>query len=728
MRRDLSRSQRTLPTCSCLWGIPVPRRRKRPAQPSSLSHNPQLLQACRATKVYMLRLLLVAQPNHTYHYGHGLSSLLEPLGLEPPPECETEEDGIALKSQFGRMRALLAELDVERSDEPDFQPVFAANLELLKQALGLTPTEAKIVGFAALLATEHGLQSCSGIIGELTQARFFSLVAAALGLSHEDLQQALAPGATLVTRGLVSCDAEGTNELGGWLVLRQAHLGRRMLEPHDSVVDLLSDVLRPAPPSRLSDAAFSYMDKDVRLAVGLLKAALRGDRTGVNVLLYGPPGTGKTELAGVLARAVSAPLFEVAIEDGLGQRLKGKDRLRTARLAQTLLADAPAVLLFDEAEDVFGSWIPRTGGKAYMNRLLEGAATPTVWITNADDAVDPAYARRFDLILHLDVPPHGKRLEILRALCPAGLGEQDLKRLADHAHLAPAVVERAASVVQVVAETGVVVDPQEAFWRSVNATLKLQQHAPIRRAGRGAPLSFDPAFVQATCDLPQVAARLQRHPDLRICLSGPPGTGKSEFGRWLAETTCRPLHARRASELLSKYVGDTEKNLARAFRRAESDQAILLLDEVDGFLQDRGTTMHGWEVTAVNELLTQMERFEGCLVATTNRFDALDPAALRRFDLKIRFDYLDPDRAWMLFQRFCEHAGLGVPDDDVEQGVRQLHQLAPGDFAVAARQLQLGTLSDARSLLQSLREEVALKPVQRRPVGFLANHVASRAS
>lgn len=94
-----------------------------------------------------------------------------------------------------------------------------------------------------------------------------------------------------------------------------------------------------------------------------------------------------------------------------------------------------------------------------------------------------------------------------------------------------------------------------------------------------------------------------------------------------------PLHQKRASDLLSPLVGQAEKNIAAAFREAASAGAVLMVDEVDSFLQDRAKAQRPWEVTQVNEFLTQMEQFEGIFIASTNLMDGLDAAAMRRFGI-----------------------------------------------------------------------------------------------
>ncbi len=184
------------------------------------------------------------------------------------------------------------------------------------------------------------------------------------------------------------------------------------------------------------------------------------------------------------------------------------------------------------------------------------------------------------------------------------------------------------------------------------------------------------------------------------------------------------LHVKRASDLLGPYVGETEARLAAAFRGAADADAVLLLDEVDSFLHHREAAHQSWEVTQVNELLQQLENFAGLVLATTNRLEALDAAVLRRFDLKVRFDYLDAERAWALFVNACTALAIRVPRDAVQvlrARLTRLSTLTPGDFATAVRRLRLlSGRPDAHDLAAALEEECRLKPGgMRRPIGFV---------
>jgi AAA+ superfamily predicted ATPase len=180
-----------------------------------------------------------------------------------------------------------------------------------------------------------------------------------------------------------------------------------------------------------------------------------------------------------------------------------------------------------------------------------------------------------------------------------------------------------------------------------------------------------------------------------------------------------PLLAKRASDLLSKWVGESEQNIAQAFRQAENENAVHLIDEVDGLLRDRRSAQHSFEVTQVNEMLTGMESFPGLFIASTNLREGLDAASLRRFDLKVRFDYLRPDQAWKLFCRYCEALHLPTPNSVIEYRLARLSMLAPGDFAMAMRQTRFRNVTAAEHLLEILEAECALKEGSKNAIGFV---------
>ncbi len=209
-------------------------------------------------------------------------------------------------------------------------------------------------------------------------------------------------------------------------------------------------------------------------------------------------------------------------------------------------------------------------------------------------------------------------------------------------------------------------------------------------------------------------------------MHGPPGTGKTAFAEHVAERLDRELITHSASALLDKYVGETEKALARMFSEAHKADAVLLLDEADNFLSAREGARHRWELTETNELLVQMERFRGIFLCATNLVDALDPAGMRRFDVKMEFHYLTEPQRWSLFVRLAQCQSLSKPTGKRAAGLRsrlaRLDLLTPGDFAAVVRGNRLvGTgTEDHESIIARLENEHRMKPgAQRSRPGFI---------
>lgn len=223
-----------------------------------------------------------------------------------------------------------------------------------------------------------------------------------------------------------------------------------------------------------------------------------------------------------------------------------------------------------------------------------------------------------------------------------------------------------------------------------------------------------------------LAKRLREHPKGNVLLYGPPGTGKTAFAHFVARQLDRSVLVKRASDLISKWVGETEKCIRAMFVEAASDNAVLLLDEADSFLQDRRLAHRQWEITEVNELLTRMEGFEGVFICATNFIEQLDPAAMRRFAVKVRFDPLRGEQVHALFADMLSALKIGpLPEHEQQRLSRELNSLSgltPGDFNAARKALDLGAYpATVQGFLDALGEELACKPgLLKRRIGFAA--------
>ena len=255
-----------------------------------------------------------------------------------------------------------------------------------------------------------------------------------------------------------------------------------------------------------------------------------------------------------------------------------------------------------------------------------------------------------------------------------------------------------------------------------NADMALGQQQPAN--SRHPVTTYDLAMLNVTSrfELPRIVQALAVRGHGSLCFYGAPGTGKTALAEYIAHALGRPLIVKRASDLMSKYVGETEQHMAAMFKEAEAEKAVLLLDEADSFLQDRRGAQRTYEVTEVNEMLQGMEHHHGVFICTTNWLDSLDAAALRRFTFKIEFLPLTAPQRAQMFTVEALGGNPGLLDGAMAHRLDQLTQLCPGDFAAVKRQIDiLAAELSADEFLTQLEAEHRLKPGVRqlRRMGFV---------
>lgn len=680
--------------------------------------------------LWMLRMMVPAGAHREFIGAHGFSddTVAERLGLGKWTEGHpgTFKPHV-VRAKLRQLHAN-AERDFHEATAPD---CLASNVQRLAELVGLSPTDCRILEFAVMGRTERLLAAGAECLGSFSTWKLIQILSILLGLPEADIRASLDAQSVLTRSGLLSVNRTahdfGETSLIAKLVLLSDSFADHIATAAADPMSLLRDMVTLSAPPHLEIADYAHMGKALSIMRPYLAHAVTCGRKGVNVFLHGDPGTGKTQLARVLAKALDCELFEVASADQEGDPVAGERRLQAYRAAQCFLGQRRAIILFDEMEDAFHDGDAHFGRsstaqrrKAWINRMLEDNAIPTLWLSNSAGDLDPAFVRRFDMVFELPVPPKKQRERIIREACANLLDAPSVARMAESASLTPAVVARATSVVRTIHDTLGDAGASEAIELLIGNTLQTQGHPPLRRHDPNHLAEvYDPAFIHADADLIEIAAGLVRSRSGRLCLYGPPGTGKTAFGRWLAEQMEAPLQVERASDLMSMWVGGNEKNIARAFKQAEQQGALLLIDEVDSFLQDRRGAHSGWQVSQVNEMLTQMESFPGVFIASTNLMNGLDQAALRRFDLKVKFDFLQPAQARSLFRKHCTRLALPAPTPAQEARLGHLSQLTPGDFAAVARQSRFRPVVDINALLAALEAECAVKNGAKAVMGFL---------
>ena len=601
------------------------------------------------------------------------------------------------------------------------------NVMHLAKIVGLSQTDCRILEFAVMVQNENLLGNAIDWFGQTSFVKAGHILSVLLDLPEQDIRASLSTQSVLAKTGLVSFDKSNYGSLREKLTLLSGGFATQISASDTDPVSLLRDMVTLASPPELDITDYEHIAHLLSVLRPYLKHSVLSGKKGVNIFLYGAPGTGKSQLAKVLAGELDCKLFEVTSEDQDGDPVGGIRRLRAYRAAQSFFSKQRTIILFDEVEDVFNDGSEAVSrkntaqiSKAWMNRMLEENSIPTLWLSNSVDSLDPAFIRRFDMIFELSVPPKKQRERIIKEVCGDLIDSTSLARISQSETLAPAVVTRAASVIRSIRDELNEAESSSAIELLINNTLALQGHSPIQTNDRNMlPEIYDPAFIHADVDLASIAAGLMHSKSGRLCLYGPPGTGKTAYGRWLADQMGIPLIVKRASDLMSMWVGGNEKNIAKAFKEAQEESALLLIDEVDSFLQDRRGAQRAWEASLVNEMLTQMESFSGIFIASTNLMDGLDQAALRRFDLKVKFGFLKSEQAWRLLGRHCLKLSLSCSLRKHKDKLNQLKNLTPGDFAAVARQNTFRPITSCVAFITALEQECTLKENITASIGFL---------
>lgn len=659
----------------------------------------------------------------------GVSSADE-LRAEASDDDDDAEGGSITAARCRRLLQKQRTLLSRKKASPQL-PLFR-NIAFLAELLDLNDADQAILTFAAGLKVFPQLEGAINPHSErISTASFCKVFGRITGAVEQKLLTALSPDSPLVTTGLIKvnrsvCDLEDKitcmNGLEDVLLLK-----------HTSAGEVMECFMRRVEVPSLGLGDFPHLLRDSELLTGYLSSALEAKTAGVNILIHGKPGVGKNQYVQALAEELQVMLYEVSYSDKDNNPIRGEDRLRAYALCQRFLSRTPgSMLLFDEVEDVFqgsqsffsmlfmGDDERLDGnGKAWVNRTMEGNPVPAIWISNRVNQIDKAYLRRFDYSVNFPTPPHAVRVSMARhhlaQFDPPGSW---VEQLALNEEITPGQFQKAAKVGRI----GSKGDNLLALELVEKVLLKSSSLLGQRRAANRNVLRTGYSLEWLNTDVPitTLVEGIKLRPRGTFCFYGAAGTGKSELARYLADQAGKQLLVQRASDILSPWVGVSEQNIAAVFEKARQQDAVLVLDEADSFLADRRGAHRSWEVTQVNELLTQMEAFDGIFICTTNLMEKLDPASLRRFAFKVRFDPLTSDQRWSMFQwELLRLGGTGEEAAGLEQQVRGLDRLTPGDFAVAARQFELwGIPASAEHLYGQLLKECEAKGGRAAKIGF----------
>lgn len=674
-------------------------------------------------KIYMLRFLAKADCFKQFieHSNNG-NAIADFLGFshicnsdERFKLCKTALDSLLHKKEQGTLDSLLHE---EKQSEIDLHKILTDNLRLLAQTLHLSDIDLAIFEIAITAKKAPMFNKFLSIIDEMydDKHKIYQAIATMLDCEYDlVIASALSQNGTLRKMSLLN--SEFNDSIKSILSIYNTAIIDELLtenNKNDKFAEYCA--ILPCDESTLKYDDYAHI-KDMDMLINYLKSIKSTSQKGVNILIYGVSDSDKTELAKIIAKNVGVNLYQIRT----GIRQYGSNRIGSYCLAQKSLDSKEDILLYDKAEDALSCEKGTFKNKSLNIEMLQNNAVPTIWIVdNIHNVIDNSIVVIFKFRIDankFNVANNNSKL-ILDKVCGEKLNKDTLQLVKQSPNITPDIIYRADEI-----SSAVEGDFSNNFIVVVNNILKAQGHNEIDEKELDKYKGYSINFINVDCDISNITDGLANNPNARICFYGLSGTGKSAFAQYIARTLGLPCLIKSASDLMDSEVGSTEKNIAKAFKEAMDKKSILVFDEVDSFLYDRQRfAKYTWESSAVNEMLVQMERFNGIFIATTNLIDDIDRAALRRFDLKVEFKALKVTQSIELFKQECKMLGFKYESSVIEK-IITLENLTPGDFAAVKRQNNFMPLKNAGDFYERLYNEVQVKKLNNtnlpNNIGFL---------
>lgn len=443
-------------------------------------------------------------------------------------------------------------------------------------------------------------------------------------------------------------------------------------------------------------SSFTVKEDDIKIASRLLSS-----NKPMNILLYGAPGAGKTQFARSLIHSLKLTplLFNNEIEmDNENYEQKAISRLN--RMLSVHQNDS--VIIVDEAEELlktqslWGFTLPQKG---IVNKMLEESPNKVIWILNYTDELDESTKRRFTYSIKFnEINTTMLRNMAGIKLQKLNIGnslQNEIVDLCGKYHVTGASID---NMVKILNGMDLSYKNRKQIINDVKKVLEsnsklIYGKKKMRDTVRD---SYDLSILNTTFPAEEIinmVVNARKNEEeysnnlngIRMLFYGLSGTGKTEFARYIAEKLNKKIILKRPSDILSKWVGENEANIRRAFEQAEATDDILLFDEADTFFADRTNMDHSWERSTVNEFLTQMEEFSGILICTTNLRQIMDPAMQRRFHILTEFKPLDANGIEKLLKRYFKTFDF---NQDLLNQITKYDTVTPGDFGQLAGKIR----------------------------------------
>ena len=603
------------------------------------------------------------------------------------------------------------------------------NLVTIKNLLDLNDVETELLKFQVLSSAPQWYLIYSQLFswafsrGENTDRNIIQDI-----LGDNYLGERLRPNSNLFVSGLVRF-------IPNTKIPKPTYQGIvKLLAEKAGPVDFLSELLERSTKKSVSGSTANFSDKDKEIVTSLIH---KTNENGINILVYGSRSLDKL---GSILEFLSDFDLKISVLKTVGI---SEDELATRTyLAQRILYDQgiDSILVIPSATEVLYSKKGTSWLGSFLNSqdsteedlfkeftidvsLLTNNVNPTIWIADNPSLISEENVGRFLFITELSTASRAqRRAQIENVLNEIDVSDSTKSHISKYNWINVHQVKSALKMSNIVSH----VEDSE-----FEDTIRRGIHNSQRALGRDAmeelresvtKYSLEYLNLNSKYPIEKIIASLKKKQRGTLCFYGLPGAGKTLLAEYIATALDKPIIMKKASELLSKWVGENEKNIAGMFEEAKEAGAVLFLDESDSFLRDRTKAKAEWNVTQVNEILVNIEQFQGVFMAATNLFSEIDQAALRRFTFKIKFDSLNDDQR---LKMLINEAGITETNEeylnDIKEKLSKIKNLAPGDFATVKRQMDiLDEILSVEDWLFQLQEECEIKMmgIESNKIGF----------